>query len=149
MGKNKFGARRVFYKDHWFDSVDEARRYDQLVLLELAGEICGLRLHPTYLLQPGFRDETGRAVRAIKYTPDFEYIEDGATVVEDVKSEITRTKHDYSMSVRLFKAKYPNIKFKEVLMRPPRKKKKPPASWADRSEIDVEEWRKYVEASWT
>lgn len=73
-----------------FDSQKEARRYSELKLLECAGEIKNLVVHPVYLLQGGFKHH-GKYVRPITYEVDFGYTENGSHVVEDVKSEATKT----------------------------------------------------------
>ena len=73
-----------------FDSIKEARRYDDLMLLLRAGKIRNLRLQPEYTLQEAFKTPEGEAVRAIRYKADFEYdkhLGDGfwQHVIEDVK----------------------------------------------------------------
>ena len=65
---------------HTFDSTAEMRRYHVLMLMQAAGEISGLEVHPRFELQP--RRDT---IKVINYTADFSYIVDGRRVVEDVK----------------------------------------------------------------
>ena len=89
-----------------FDSKGEANRYCELKLLERAGEISDLKLQPRFELLPKQKDE-----RAINYTADFMYQEDGETVVEDFKGKETR---DYIMRRKMFKYRYPEYKFREV-----------------------------------
>ena len=50
-----------------FDSQKEARRYDQLIALEQAGQIHDLRLQVDFTLQEAYTDTEGRRVRAIRY----------------------------------------------------------------------------------
>ena len=69
----------------------ERDRYLELRAMQERGEITALEPHPKYILQPAFVMDNGEKVRAITYTPDFEYIENGSLVVEDVKSEVTKT----------------------------------------------------------
>ena len=57
-----------------FDSQLERNRAIELVLLLRAGEISDLNFQPSYEL-----------VECIKYRPDFDYIENGRRVVEEVK----------------------------------------------------------------
>lgn len=85
-GDNKFHARRTERDGHTFDSQAEADRYDELRLLQQAGEIIGLELQPSFVLQPSFKYGK-RTVRAITYRADFRYIEaaTGKIIVEDVK----------------------------------------------------------------
>lgn len=86
-----------------FDSQKEARRYDQLILRQQAGEIRDLRLQVDFTLQEAYTDQEGRRVRAIRYRADFTYRErDGRLVVEDVKSKPTRTR-EYLIKRKLMK----------------------------------------------
>lgn len=65
-----------------FDSKSEARRYGELRLLERAGEIRELELHPQFSLVVN-----GRKVAT--YEADFAYSrQDGRRVVEDVKGGV-------------------------------------------------------------
>ena len=98
-----------------FDSKKEARRYDELMILLRAGKIRNLRLQAQYTLQESYITETGERVRAIRYIADFAYerptTQDhtGAVhwlpVVEDVKSEATRT-DKYKIKAKLFRERY-------------------------------------------
>ena len=69
-----------------FDSRAEARRFDQLMLMQRAGVIHALRCQPKWLL-------VIKGEQVGSYTADFEYRDrDGRLVVEDVKGgEATRT----------------------------------------------------------
>ena len=95
---NKYGAKKAQRGPITFDSQKEAARYDQLVLLERAGEIRGLRLQPEFTLQEAFTTPSGEKIRAIRYRADFAYeqkIVEGidtrwAPVVEDVKGVRTQ-----------------------------------------------------------
>lgn len=109
----KYGNRRIEVDGVFFDSVAEAARYKELLLLERAGRIEDLTLQPVYELQPPFRDARGRKHRAIKYIADFRYIEvvdpqsvQGVDVVEDTKG--ARTK-EFNIKEKLFRFRYPNI----------------------------------------
>ena len=63
-----------------FRSKKEARRAAALMHLEACGAISDLRCQVKYLLIPKQEGE-----RECTYTADFVYVQDGATVVEDVK----------------------------------------------------------------
>jgi hypothetical protein len=67
------------------DSQAEGNRYAELLILQRAGEVTDLRVHPRYSMIVN-----GRYVG--DYIADFEY-RDGAgqRVVEDVKSPVSRT----------------------------------------------------------
>lgn len=71
---NKFGAVKVQYGELKFDSKAEMARYGELRLLELAHQIKDLKLQPKFILTGG-----------VGYRGDFQYIENGKMVVEDVK----------------------------------------------------------------
>lgn len=92
-----------------FDSKAEAARYRELILLLLAGRITGLTLQPVYELLPSFVDSDGKRVRRITYVGDFFYYDDQINaVVEDVKGRETEV---FRLKAKLFKQRYPGIKF--------------------------------------
>ncbi|CAG0947548.1 hypothetical protein ANRL1_04256 [Anaerolineae bacterium] len=68
-----------------FDSLSEARRYGELKIEELAGNISALKVHPRFCL-----DVNG--VHVCDYEADFTYCRNGRFVVEDVKSTATVTR---------------------------------------------------------
>ncbi len=82
--KNKYRNVKVVVDSVSFASKKEAARYVDLRLLEKAGSINDLQHHPVYKLSAG-----GRVIG--KIIPDFQYIENGALVCEDVKSTPTIT----------------------------------------------------------
>lgn len=94
-----------------FDSAAEARRYGELHLLEKAGEIEKLELQVPFELIAKFTHKNSGAVRGVKYIADFQYMEKGTTVVEDVKGCITQV---YRIKRVLLLWKYPEIEFREV-----------------------------------
>ena len=112
-GRNKFGNRHVKVDGIRFDSVKEARRYNELKLLERAGEIKNLELQPRFVLQELFKRD-GKTHRKIEYVADFRYIEGGKTIVEDVKSAITRKHPVYALKKKLLLKQNPNINFLET-----------------------------------
>lgn len=77
--KHKYFARPTIVDGIKFASAKEARRYGELKLLQLAGKISQLELQPRYKL---VIEET--------YVADFRYLENGETVIEDVKGCLTR-----------------------------------------------------------
>ena len=80
-----------------FHSRAEAARYQELRLLERAGEIADLILQPAYPL-------VVNGVRVGKYVGDFAYTErDGRRVLEDVKGVKTAV---YQLKKRLMAALY-------------------------------------------
>lgn len=82
-----------------FDSKREERRYCELLNLVKAGQIVDVEVHPTYQIAVN-------GIRICRYSPDFRYavVATKATVVEDVKSEPTRTKESYRIKKKLVEA---------------------------------------------
>jgi hypothetical protein len=96
----KYRNKKVTYDGIEFDSRKEARRYQELKLLERAGKIQGLELQKVFELIPAQYEATGEQYtkgknkglfkkrlveRAVTYKADFYYIENGKAVVEDIK----------------------------------------------------------------
>ena len=103
---SKYNSRKAEVNGIKFDSQREAKRFNELLLLEKAGEIKDLRLQPEFTLQEAFKTAKGEAVRAIRYRADFQYLrrvdgpdgEHWESVVEDTKG--FRTK-DYEIKRKL------------------------------------------------
>ena len=85
MRSGKYNAKRHEVDGVVFASKKEAVRFRELKLLEAGSLITSLRLQPSFVLQPAFRDATGKTQRAIKYQADFAYMENGREVIEEVK----------------------------------------------------------------
>lgn len=100
--RNKYNAMRKEVDGITFDSTKEARRYGELKFMQAAGQISNLECHPKFELYAG-----------ITYKPDFRYIENGVTVVEDVKSKPTQTR-DFVMRWKMAKELYPDIEWRIV-----------------------------------
>lgn len=86
-------------KYNGYDSKREAKRAAELKLLEKAGVISHLQEQVVYELIPSqYRIVNGKKKcieRAMKYIADFQYVENGNTVVEDAKgfrTEVYRIK---------------------------------------------------------
>jgi hypothetical protein len=77
-----------------YDSKLEEIRHAELIGMERAGLITGLRHQPVYALIPNQRDASGKIVeKAVTYRADFDYtvVASGGFVVEDCKSPFTKT----------------------------------------------------------
>lgn len=106
-----------------FDSKKEAQRYDELMLMLKSGAIRDLKLQPQFTIQEAYTTQEGNRVRAIRYQADFSYEREtepdcnGAThwllVVEDVKSEATKTRV-YEIKKKLLREKF-GINIVEVM----------------------------------
>lgn len=98
----KYGNAKVTIEGTVFDSKKEARRYQELKLLEKAGKIKNLQRQVKYILIPSQKDkDTNKVIeRECSYIADFVYcdLETGEEVVEDTKG--MRTK-DYIIKRKL------------------------------------------------
>jgi hypothetical protein len=114
--RNKYNARRVCIDGYSFDSQAEARRYVWLRDEQQEKRISGLRVHPTFELQPKFTDGSGKKHRAIYYKADFSYVntKTGRQTVEDVKGGKngagTRTQ-SFNMKMKMFLYRYREVSF--------------------------------------
>ena len=90
---NKYHAKKWELDGMTFDSHKEARRWQELRYLLRAGIISDLQRQVEFELIPAQRDASGKLLeRAVTYKADFVYVENGQYVVEDVKSEATKTR---------------------------------------------------------
>ena len=92
---SKYHAKKVKDGDLVFDSRKEYRRWQELLLLEKAGVIKGLRRQVKYELLPRV---PGKWPRPVTYIADFVYREGKKEVVEDVKGYKTDV---YKLTKRL------------------------------------------------
>lgn len=107
---NKYKNTKIVVDNIKFESNLEATRYKELKLLLRAGEISNLELQPRFLLQDSFK-KNGRTFRKIEYVADFQYIENGKTIVEDVKglqTDVFKLKH------KIFEKVYPDLELKII-----------------------------------
>jgi hypothetical protein len=98
---NKYKARPMVVDGIRFDSTHEANRYQELKLLQSAGNIGSLELQPMFPLQVVelFRGGPPWVITCCGiYTADFRYTDHatGEIVVEDTKSDPTKTT-DYKL----------------------------------------------------
>jgi hypothetical protein len=77
---NKYNAKKTYVDGIAFDSKKEAKRYQELKLLERGGVISDLDCQVKFELIPKQEGE-----RPCYYVADFVYTENGKKVVEDVK----------------------------------------------------------------
>lgn len=110
---HKYHARATEYDGIRFDSKAEANRYKQLKLLEKAGEIFNLQVHPRFELLRSFVDFSGQKRRGIVYEADFSYNETGnpLPVVEDVKGVETEA---FRLKKKLFLYHHPTTELRIV-----------------------------------
>ena len=103
LGKStaKYGNVRTEVDGVTFHSKREAKRYEELELMQKAGEIRELKLQPPYTFYI-------RGIKICKYVADFSYREikkngDRLLIIEDVKGHRTR---EYIIKRNLMKALY-------------------------------------------
>ena len=129
MRMNKYQAIKTCVNGIEFDSRKEARRYQELLLLQRAGVILNLRMQEKFLLIPSQFEtvETGEyyqtgskkgtpktkevcVEKPVVYVADFVYEQDGKTIVEDTKGFKTK---DYIIKRKLLLWTH-GIRIKEV-----------------------------------
>lgn len=127
---NKYGAKRTNCRQgHTHASGAEARRCDELTLLERGGHIRKLEQQPVFHFTMDGRQMTDMRGRAVRYTADFRYEErqlEGALphdpllgiygwreVVEDVKSTATMTEAAV-LRLAMVRFFYPGIDLRTV-----------------------------------
>ena len=91
--KSKYRNRKVTVDGITFDSVKEANRWQELKLLEKAGEIYDLQRQVPFVVIPTQKDDNGKVIeREVRYVADFTYKEKGSLVrvVEDAKGVRTK-----------------------------------------------------------
>jgi len=94
--KSKYGNTKVTVDGITFDSKQEAARYGELQLQQMAGLITQLTVHAVLPIYYG-------TVLVCNYKCDFQYFRAGARVVEDVKGFSTDV---YKLKKKLVKAVY-------------------------------------------
>ena len=121
---NKYRNQKCAVNGIVFDSRKEARRYQELLLMERAGVIFDLHRQVKFILIPAQYEtferygKKGQELKPGKkllehecsYVADFVYKEDGKLVVEDTKGIKTK---DYIIKRKLLLHKF-NIRIREV-----------------------------------
>lgn len=105
----KYRNRVTETQDGRFDSEAEYRHWCHLKLRQRAGEITDLRRQVVFELAPSV-EIGGRKRPPLRYIADMVYVEDGETVVADVKGAITP---EYRIKRHLLKAVH-GIEIKEI-----------------------------------
>lgn len=110
----KYHAKKTVVNGIMFDSRLEADRYQQLLLLEKAGEITGLMLQVEFQILKGWTNpETGERIKSRHYVADFVYHDrqTGRFVIEDTKGMETA---DFRLKWDYMKSEYPEYEFRKV-----------------------------------
>lgn len=101
--RNKYGNKKVVVDNVKFDSIAEAKYYEQLKWLLQAKQIKSFKCQPKFLLQEAFK-KNGETFRKIEYIADFEIHNlDGSIEIVDVKGAETK---EFLIKKKLFLKKY-------------------------------------------
>lgn len=111
--RNKYRNNKYKIDNIVFDSRKEAKRYQELKILEAAGTIKDLQLQVKFVLIPTQRIDGKVVERECCYIADFVYVQDGLTVVEDAKNPYLRKEPRYVIKRKLLLERY-GIRIKEV-----------------------------------
>ena len=100
--RNKFNARKTVVDGIVFHSAAEANRYKILKLLERSGHIKELKLQVPYIFYC-ISEPSLDCKKMFTYYADFVYVENGHTIIEDVKGIKTPV---YRLKKKLIEAYY-------------------------------------------
>lgn len=104
--KSKYRSQKVYTDEGTFDSKKEYGRFQQLKMLQDAGQIFDLQRQVTFhLLGPEKLLGEKRTKPALRYIADFIYVTGGRLVVEDTKSEKTRALQPYRIKKHIMKSR--------------------------------------------
>ena len=96
---------------HTHDSKREAIRCNELHALQATGQITDLTVHPQYWFVINGRQLKHQNGRRVGYKSDFQYVENGLLVTEDVKGVIVR---DWPLRRAVFIALFPDHQLRET-----------------------------------
>jgi hypothetical protein len=109
---NKYGAKKCqCAAGHTHDSKAEAKRCNDLHLLQRAGKIAGLEQQPVFRFAVEGRPVLLDNGQQARLKADFTYIENGRKVVEDRKGVIVR---DFPLRWALARTMWPDIDWRVV-----------------------------------
>lgn len=105
--KQKYNAEKTWVDGICFDSAKEARMYQDLKILQAAGEIKGFCRQPEFILVDG-----NEKTRAITYKADFiVFWDDGRVQIIDTKGYETK---EWKRTEKLFKLRYPELEIRVI-----------------------------------
>lgn len=111
---NKYGARKTDCRNgHTHDSAREAKRCNELHLLQAGGEIMYLKTQPRFEFKIAGQPVKMKNGQTARFTPDFSYIDTRThkQIAEDSKGFIVR---DYPLRAALFRHLFPMIELRET-----------------------------------
>ena len=110
----KYNAKKTIVNGIPFASKLESDRFQQLLLLEKAGDICDLCLQLEFQIFHGcINPETGEKVKSSFYIADFVYLDckSHKWIAEDTKGMETK---EFKLKWKLVKSLYPEYTFRKV-----------------------------------
>ena len=110
-----FAKKTTCAHGHKHDSGSEATRCVELHLMQSAGLISALEVHPVFDFRINGTPVKMANGHAMKFTGDFEYLDaEGAIVVEDVKPKggFDNKSRDVPVKLALLKHLYPHISWR-------------------------------------
>lgn len=103
--QHKYRAQRTYCANgHWHPSKAEAKRCDELHLLQKAGEISRLEMQPKFPVSIN-------GIKIFTYIADFAYFTRDERIVEDVKGQVLPI---YRLKKKAVEAFYAGVKIVEV-----------------------------------
>lgn len=101
----QFSSKSVICNQIRFASIREAYRYSQLMFCQER-----LKIISNLEIQPRFKINVN-GIDVFSYISDFQFIEGGTWVVEEVKGRETSI---YKLKLKCFKAMYPNLRIRII-----------------------------------
>ena len=114
MPRSKYNAIETVVNGIRFRSKLEATRFQQLLFLLQAGEICDLSLQFEFQILHGYiNPETGEKEKSSFYVADFVYLDcrEHKWIAEDTKGMETK---DFKLKWKMVKQKYPQYTFRKL-----------------------------------
>ena len=111
---NKYQNQKTTINGITFASRLEAERYQQLMLLEKAGEIEGLTLQDEFQIARGWTNpNTGERIKSAFYVADFTYFDNRKLkwIVEDTKGMETA---EFRLKWKIVQGQYRDYEFRKV-----------------------------------
>jgi len=99
---------------HSHDSRSEAKRCDVLHQAQARDELSSLRVHPEFDFIINGNPVKMANGHKMKFTGDFEYMQDGSWIVEDVKAKNGFLNRDVPVKLALLRHIMPHITWKIV-----------------------------------
>ncbi len=112
MRGNKYSAKKTLCANgHNHASKREAKRCDELHLLQRAGEITHLEIEPKFTFIVNGAPMKMLNGQNASYRPDFTYFTADAQIAEDVKGMVTEA---FRLRSALFRACYPGVELRII-----------------------------------